>query len=46
MMLRRRRFLQITALVGALGLTAVAAPAFAAFPYTRPGGNPHNFTDL
>jgi hypothetical protein len=46
MRLRRRRLLRIAALVTALGLAAAAAPAFAAFPYTRPGGNPNDFTDL
>ena len=27
-------------------MPSAAAPAFAAFPYTRPGGNPTDFTDL
>ena len=33
-------------LLTTVGLTAGAGPAFAAFPYTRAGGNPNSFTDL
>ena len=45
---RRRPLLRIATLVTALALalTAAAAPAFAAFPYTRAGGDPSDFSDL
>ena len=41
-----RRVLWASALVAVLGLAVSAATAFAAFPYTRSGGNPNDFTDL
>jgi hypothetical protein len=33
-------------LLGVLACTALAPPAFAAFPYTRPAGDPQDFGDL
>jgi hypothetical protein len=36
----------VATLAAALGLALAATPAFGAFPYTRPGGNPTDFTDL
>src|SRR3954451_13179202 len=44
MTVRRRRLIVLALATAAL---ALAAPrAFAAFPYTRPGGNTHNYSDL
>jgi subtilase family protein/VCBS repeat protein len=43
---RNRRLTAVAILCAALGLTALAPTAFAAFPYTRPAGNPHDFNDL
>src|SRR3954467_4569025 len=44
MTVRRRRLIVLALATAALALAA--PPAFAAFPYTRPGGNTHDYSDL
>src|SRR5919109_963959 len=42
----RRHLVELAILIATLGLALWATPAFGAFPYTRSGGDPNNFTDL
>src|ERR671925_1535446 len=42
----RRHLVELAILIATLGLALWATPAFGAFPYTRSGADPKNFTDL
>src|SRR5919201_1966568 len=42
----RRHLVELAILIATLGLALWATPAFGAFPFTRSGGDPNNFTDL
>src|SRR5919108_228425 len=42
----RRHLVELAILIATLGLALWATPAFGAFPYTRSGGDPHDYTTL